>query len=87
MKSENELVPVTDKELIVFLVASGLELKDNKYDKMAKRSTLFFKNDEAFNSAVINYANGTGNVNIADYIAVEKRVKTLLCVPKVGLNY
>jgi hypothetical protein len=73
---------ITDKDLIVFLVASGMEIRLIRKDPVYRRSNVYFDNTERLDAAVLNYTNKSTMVNIADYLAAEKRVKTLLCLQK-----
>lgn len=73
---------VTDKDLIVFLVASGMEIKHIKKDMVRQRSNVFFEDTEKLDAAILSYTNKATMVNIADYLAAEKRVKTLFCMQK-----
>ena len=73
---------ITDKDLIVFLVASGIEIKSIAKDSVYQRSNVYFENTERLDAAVLDYTNRTTMINIADYMAAEKRVKTLLCMQK-----
>jgi hypothetical protein len=73
---------ITDKDLIVFLVASGMEIRLIRKDPVYQRSNVYFDNTERLDATVLNYTNKSTMVNIADYLAAEKRVKTLLCLQK-----
>ncbi|MGE5633240.1 MAG: DUF5659 domain-containing protein [Caulobacteraceae bacterium] len=79
---KNDLRLITDKDLIVFLVASGIEIRSIEKDPVYQRSNVYFDNTEKLNAAILNYTNKSTVVNIADYMAAEKRVKTLLCMQK-----
>ncbi|AUN23782.1 hypothetical protein EXN48_14320 [Clostridium botulinum] len=79
---EKNLVKVTDKDLIVFLINYGLKIEDIKKDPNRNRSLVFFKNTEEFRKATLEYGNKTLEINVADYIAAEKRIKTLLHIQK-----
>lgn len=77
-----KLKVITDKDLIVYLSAKGLEIKDIKIEQGKNRSLVYFEEDEQLRRAVINYANKSDKVNIADFLAAERRIKTLLCMQK-----
>lgn len=79
--SEN-LKEITDKDLIVFLVANGIKIEDIKADKKANRSLVYFEDTKELQDSIIKFANRSGEINIADYIATERRIKTLFCVQK-----
>nr|WP_225908293.1 DUF5659 domain-containing protein [Clostridium botulinum] len=71
---------VTDKDLIIFLINYGLKIEDIK--KSGNKSLVFFKDTEELKKATLEYANRTFKVNVADYIAAEKRIRTLLYLQK-----
>lgn len=73
---------ITDKDLIVYLAAKGLEIKDIQKDPKGNRSLVYFNDDDSLRQSTINYANKSDSVNIAEIIAAERRVKTLLCLQK-----
>lgn len=73
---------ITDKDLIVFLVAYGLEIKDIKEDNKYNRSLIYFENSKELQEAILKFTNKSVSINICDYISAERRVKTLLCVQK-----
>ncbi|KRU29362.1 hypothetical protein VT91_09760 [Clostridium sporogenes] len=77
---EENLIKITDKDLIVFLINYGLEIQDIK--KSGNKSLVFFRNTEKLKKATLEYANRTFKVNVADYIAAEKRIRTLLYLQK-----
>lgn len=78
----DNLKVITDKDLMVYLIAVGIEIKDVKKDNNFNRSLVYFKNDEKLRKAIIRYANKSDDVNIAEFLSAERRVKTLLCVQK-----
>lgn len=77
---EENLIKITDKDLIVFLINYGLEIKDIK--KSGNKSLVFFRNTEDLKKATLEYANRSFKVNVADYIAAEKRIRALLYLQK-----
>lgn len=77
-----KLKSITDKDLIVFLTATGQEIKNIHRDKNGKKSIVYFEDNEELNDAIIRYANKKDLVNLCDFIAAEKRIKTLLYVQK-----
>lgn len=77
---KKDLKQITDKDLIVFLVASGLEVKD--IEKDGNRSLVYFDDNKKLKDKILNYANRSISVNISDYLAAEKRVMTLLYTQK-----
>lgn len=77
-----KLKPVTDKDLIVYLTAIGQEIKNVQKDKGGNKSIIFFEDNDNLKDAVIRYANRTDSINLCDFIAAERRIKTLLCVQK-----
>lgn len=74
--SNKNLKSLTDKDLIIFLVVSGLEIKN--VEKVGNKSLVYFDNDKRLNDTILNYANRSTEVNIGDYLAAEKRVMTML---------
>lgn len=70
------LKQITDIDLIIFLVIKGFEIKQTQKD--GNRSIVYFEDSNNLDSAVLKFANRTENINIADYQAAQKRVKTLL---------
>lgn len=73
---------ITDKDLMIFLVACGLEVKHIEKEKGKNRSLVYFENTEELQEAILNYTNRSIEVNLSDYIAAEKRVTTLLHTQK-----
>lgn len=71
---------ITDKDVIVYLVAAGKEIVDIKKD--GNRSIVYFENNRDLEEAILRYINKNGEINIGDYIAAERRVKTMLCMQK-----
>lgn len=78
------LKAITDKDLIVYLVASGMEIKNIEKENGKNRSVVYFEKGNQLDKMVINFVNKTGCVNIADFIAAERRIKTLLCMQKIS---
>lgn len=81
---KKHLKEITDKELIVFLVACGLNIKEIEKDKKFNRSIVYFEDNEKLKEYILKYTNRAVNINICDYMAAEKRVKTLLCMQKTN---
>lgn len=73
-----KLSSVTDKDLIVFLVASGLEIVNAEKEKNKNHSVVFFEDNDNFRKAKLEYVNRNKVINVADYLAAEKRVRALL---------
>lgn len=73
---------ITDKDLITFLVAKGFEIQKINKDKGRNRSLIYFEKTKALEKAILSYVNKTETINICDYQAAERRVKTLLCLQK-----
>lgn len=73
---------ITDKDLIVFLVAKGIEIKRVKKDPGMNRSFVYFEKTKDLENAVLAYTNKSEQINVGDYIAAERRVKTLLNLQK-----
>lgn len=80
MSSNKKLKSLTDKDLIIFLVACGINIEDIKKD--GNRSLVYFENTDNLKESILNYANRATNINISDYLAAEKRVTTLLYTQK-----
>ena len=78
----NSLKQITDKDLIVFLVSCGLEIKQIIKDERFNRSIVYFENNNDLEEHILKYTNKSVNINICDYISAERRVKTLLCMQK-----
>jgi hypothetical protein len=83
MGKEN-LREITDKDLIVFLVAKGLKIQQIKRDPGRNRSLVYFENTGELENAVLAYTNKSEEINYGDYIAAERRVKTLLTMQKLN---
>lgn len=78
-----KLKALTDKDLIVYLTAIGLEIKEIKKDNGKNRSLVYFEDNEELEKQILNYVNkSNSNVNITDFLAAERRIKTLLCMQK-----
>lgn len=73
---------ITDKDLIVFLVAKGFNIEKIKKDKNRNRSLIYFKATNELETAILSFVNKTETINICEYQAAERRVKTLLCLQK-----
>lgn len=69
---------ITDKDLMVYLVAKGFVVKDVKKDK--NRSIVFFENTRELKGELVKFINKENSVNIADFLAAERRIKTILCI-------
>lgn len=69
---------ITDKDLMVYLVAKGFVVKDVKKDK--NRSIVFFENTRELKGELVKFVNKENSVNIADFLAAERRIKTILCI-------
>lgn len=74
---KNRLV-ITDKDLIVSLVAQGFPIVEIKKDQKQNRCIAYFENTKELDEAILAFANKTININIAEYFAADKRVRTLL---------
>lgn len=74
--------PVTDKDLMVYLVSIGHEIKRIK--KEGNHSIAYFENTLELSNSLIRFANKADTVNVADYTATERRIKTLLCMQKIS---
>lgn len=82
--ANSSLKQITDKDLIIFLVAYGLEVKDIKKDSSRNRSWVYFEDTSELKDAILKYTNRSVEINLSDYIAAEKRVTTLLHTQKQG---
>lgn len=71
-------VGITDKQLIIFLVCKQFEIKGMTKDPKGTKSIIYFENTKELEQAILDYANKVGNVNISDFLAVEKRVNNIL---------
>ncbi len=76
-KISNCLV-ITDKDLIVSLVAQGFPIIEIKKDQNQNRCIAYFENTKKLDEAVLAFTNKNININIAEYFAADKRVRTLL---------
>lgn len=79
-------IGITDKQLIIFLLLRQLKVLRVERDPSGTKSILYFENTKELNQAILDYTNRVGNVNIADYLAVEKRVNNLLYFNKEAAN-
>ncbi|MTI67833.1 MAG: hypothetical protein FH753_14705 [Firmicutes bacterium] len=82
VKTIGDNIEITDKDVIVYLVATGFQIKKAYKDPKRNRSIVVFKNSKELNEAIINYANKKGKVNVANFIEAEKRVKNLFYLNK-----
>lgn len=73
---------ITDKDLIVFLVACNFQIQKIEKDKKYNRSLVYFEDSEKLEEYILRFTNKSIDINICDYMAAEKRVKTLLCIQK-----
>lgn len=81
-----QTVGITDKQLIIFLVCKQFQIKGVKRDPNGTKSILYFENTKELEQAILDYANKVGNVNISDFLAVEKRVNNLLYFNKAKIS-
>ena len=72
------LTEVTDKDLMVFLVAAGFEIEHVKRDIVHSRSLVYFEKTEEFEKAMLRFANKDNMINYSDYAAADRRVTTIL---------
>lgn len=70
------LMPVTDLNLIIFLVTKNHQIKDSKVD--GNKTIIYFENSKKLQKDIMDFANGTETINITDYQAVEQRIKILI---------
>ncbi|WP_425447714.1 DUF5659 domain-containing protein [Dethiothermospora halolimnae] len=75
---------ITDKDLIVFLVAKGFKIKRVRKDRRGNRSLLYFEKSRQLEKAILDFVNKTEMININEYQAAERRVKTLLSMQKTN---
>lgn len=75
---------ITDKDLIVFLVAKGFDIKAVRRDMIRSRSLVYFEKSDTLEEAIIEFTNKSAVVNISDYIAADRRVTTMLCLQKTS---
>ncbi|KAB3535624.1 hypothetical protein F8154_05695 [Alkaliphilus pronyensis] len=75
---------ITDKDTIVFLVAKGFKIINVQKDPERNRSLIYFADTKELRNAVLAYTNKSVNINIADYVAAEKRVRILLNMQKTS---
>ena len=78
-----EMKALTDKDLIVFLVSQGFDIKDIESNSSKTKCTIYFENSLALEKSILDFVNKSTTINIADFLAAEKRVKTLLCLKKI----
>lgn len=78
------LKKITDKDLIVFLVARNFEIKNIEKEADRNRSIIYFEDSPELHKAILDYTNKNNdtNISIVDYMAAEKRVTTLLNLQK-----
>ncbi len=77
-----DLRKITDRDLIVFLVSKGFEIVKAQKDPTRNRSIIYFHDTMELKKSILGYVNKTERINISDYIAAEKRVKTLFYLQK-----
>lgn len=75
-----KLKDITDMDLIVFLVLKGHGI--NKSKREGNKSIIYFEDNEELQENILKFVNRNENINIADYQATYRRVKTLLCTNK-----
>lgn len=73
---------ITDKDLTVFLVAKGFTIAKVLPEAGRNRCLIYFEATKELEEAVLNYTNKSDVINYPEYIAAEKRVRTLLNVHK-----
>ncbi len=73
---------VTDKDLIVYLVAKGFEVKRIIKDPVRQRCLVYFDNSAELEKGILDFANKNTSINIGEFIAADRRVKTLLQMQK-----
>ncbi|MEW9123793.1 MAG: DUF5659 domain-containing protein [Thermotaleaceae bacterium] len=85
MKNQG-LKKMTDKDLIVFLVAKNFEIQNIEKEVDRNRSIVYFEDSPELHKAILAYTNKTNDTNISlvDYMAAEKRVTTLLNLQKTS---
>lgn len=52
---KDSLRQITDKDLIVFLVACGIDIKQIEKDKKFNRSIIYFEDNENLNDYILKY--------------------------------
>gem|GEM_PF-2349822 len=76
---KDKLIEVTDKDLIVYLVANGYEIKHIIRDYMRPaRSKVYFDKTNSLSESITRFTNKNTSINFSDFIAAERRVNTLL---------
>lgn len=70
------LIQVTDLNLITFLVAKNHQIKDSKID--GNKSIIYFEDSKGLQDDIVKFVNGIETINITEYQAAEKRVKTFI---------
>lgn len=75
-----DLKAFTDLNLIIFLVAKKHRVIKTKLD--GNKSLVYFENTKELEKDKLNFINGVDKINITEYQAAEKRVKTILYVNK-----
>lgn len=83
---KGQTVGITDKQLIIFLVCKQFKISGVAKDPNGRKSIVYFENTKELEQEVLNYANKVGNVNISDFLAVEKRVNNLLYFNKAKIS-
>ncbi|MCT4507843.1 MAG: DUF5659 domain-containing protein [Tepidibacter sp.] len=75
-----KLKEITDIDLIVFLVTKGHLI--NKSKKEGNKSIIYFEDNKELQKNILKFVNRNENINISDYQAAHRRVKTLLYANK-----
>lgn len=73
-------INITDKETIIYLVAKGFNILNSYSD--GTKSIMEFEKTKEFKKAILDYTNQRGSINIADFLAAEKRVTNLIHINK-----
>lgn len=82
--AKQTLKKITDKDLIVFLVAKNFEIQNIEKNIDRNRSIIYFEDSPELHKAILDYTNKTNDsdISIVNYMAAEKRVTTLLNLQK-----
>lgn len=75
-----DLKTLTDLDLIIFLVAKKHTVVNTKLE--GNRSLVYFNKTKELEKDILTFVNGTDKINITEYQAAEKRVKTILYANK-----
>ncbi len=81
-----KLKVITDKELMIFLVAKGFDIEKIEKEKGRDRSLVYFEKSKGFEAAILAYVNKS-DPEFTKYMEAEKRIKTLLCLQKNSWAY